>query len=204
MALCSQMALQYAATIDRRRAQRGVVNSELEDERMEQLYQKNGIRFRYPADWELSEQAGPGEASITVSSPNTAFWTLNLYFERPAPRRLVETALNAFREEYDELDIYDASATICNQTTIAKDLEFVCMELLNSAWLRVCRTPFFSVVLLYQANDADLPDTRATMEAMTSSLACDDAVLGAIQADDDIEDDDFEDGEDDIADDDTN
>ena len=69
-------------------------------------------------------------------------------------------ALNAFREEYEELDIYPVAETICHRESIARDLEFVCLEMMNSAFLRAFKTDGFTVLILYQGTDRELEITR--------------------------------------------
>ena len=139
---------------------------------MDEIYENHGVRFSYPANWEVSEQGQPGELSITVSSPHTAFWTLSLFLEGPDPEGIMEAVLDAFREEYDELDIYEVKATLCDQEALARDIEFVCLELLNSAWARVIRTTDYTLLVLYQANDEELDEAGAIMEEITRSLSC--------------------------------
>lgn len=140
---------------------------------MEQIYSGHGVQFTYPETWEISEQRQPGEVSITVTSPVTAFWTLSLFFDSPDPESIIDAVLEAFREEYEELDVYPAEASICKQPTCARDIEFVCLELLNSAWVRAFQSSDYSVLVLFQANDNDLGETLATMEGITSSLRLD-------------------------------
>lgn len=139
---------------------------------MEETYSAHGIRFRYPSEWDVDEQDDEEQVSITVSSPGTSFWVLNLYFDRPAPDDLVEAALDAFREEYEELDIYPSRAKLCKRKTVARDIDFVCLELLNSAYVRAFRTDRFSVLVLYQGTGRELDETGPIFEKMTRSLAC--------------------------------
>ncbi len=137
---------------------------------MESTYQSHGVQFTYPDEWEVTEQQEQDEVTITVQSPETSFWLLTLFFDHPDPDRISEAALNAFREEYEDLDIYKAQEEICEADTVAWDLEFRCLEVYNSAWIRVFRTDQFSALVLYQANDLELEETGETMREMTRSL----------------------------------
>ena len=132
-----------------------------------------GIRFRYPDSWDLSEQQSENELTITVASPTTAFWSLTLFEDGPRPEELIELAVEAFRDEYEELDVYSAKVELCHRASVARDLEFVCLELLNSAFLRSFRTGNFSVLILYQGTDQELAETREVLESISSSLECD-------------------------------
>ena len=100
------------------------------------IYDSNGVRFRFPKHWELHEEHSDNQLSITVSSPGTSFWSLLIFFDALSMEELMETALDTFREEYEELDVYPVVETICQRESIARELEFVCLEMINSAFLR--------------------------------------------------------------------
>lgn len=144
-------------------------------EETEEVFSAHGVRFMYPRDWEFSEQSRAGELSVTVSSPGTSFWTLSLFFDRPDPRSIMEAVLDAFRDEYSELDVYPAEVRLCGRKTLARDIDFVCLELLNSAWARVFRTRDFTALVLYQAHDRELEETGEVLERITRSLECESA-----------------------------
>ena len=137
---------------------------------MDETYQSHGVRFDYPHDWEVAEQAAQNELTITVQSPETSFWMLTLFFARPEPERISEAALDAFREEYDDLDIYQTQEQICDEDSIAWDIEFRCLEVYNSAWVRAFQTDHYSALVLSQGNDLELQETQETLRAITQSL----------------------------------
>lgn len=139
---------------------------------MVEQYEQHGVRFLYPGNWELDEKSGEGEVTISVNSPETSFWSLSLYYERPDPELLVEKAVDAFRDEYAELDQYPAEVRLCRRETAARDVEFVCLELINGAFLRAFQTPDFTALVLYQGTDHELAHTRQVMEGISASLEC--------------------------------
>jgi hypothetical protein len=139
---------------------------------MQGIYDSNGVRFRFPEHWALTEEHSDNQLSITVSSPQTSFWTLSLFFDALPEDELMETTLNIFREEYEELDIYPVAVTICHRESISRDLEFVCLELINSAFLRAFRTNHFTALILYQGTDYELEMTRDRLENISLSLQC--------------------------------
>jgi hypothetical protein len=139
---------------------------------MQGNYDSNGVRFRFPEHWELHEDRSDDQLSITVSSPETSFWTLSLFFNPLQEDELMETALDAFRKEYQELDIYPVTETICDRESVARDLEFVCLELINSAFLRTFQTDHFTALILYQGTDIELEMTRKQLENISLSLQC--------------------------------
>ena len=140
---------------------------------MEETYAGNGIRFRYPAAWELVEQEDEESASITVASPETSFWSVSLFRSAPSPQQLIASAIEAFREEYDEVDVYPSNENIGDRSGVAQDVDFVCFELINSAFLRAFQTDRFTVLVLYQGFDGELAETRPLLEAISASLTFD-------------------------------
>ena len=147
---------------------------------MQQQFQGLGIRFRYPDDWRLSEEIGEDEVSITVSSPESAFWSATVMRRRPEPEDVLQTVLDVFRDEYDELDIEESQTRLANRDVPAADIDFVCLEMTNSAHLRAFRTGQFTVLVLYQSTDADMQDHKDTLEAISDSLLCESDLEGIV------------------------
>ncbi len=137
---------------------------------MQETYEGHGVRFQYPAYWELSEQEDGRSASITVASPETSFWSVSLFFDGPSPRAVVDSAIEAFREEYDEVDVYPVASRDENDPQVATDVDFVCFELINSAFVRSFRSERCTVLILYQGFDGELETTRPLLEAISASL----------------------------------
>lgn len=147
---------------------------------MQQQFQGLGIRFRYPDDWRLSEEMGENEVSITVSSPETAIWSATVMRRRPEPEEVLQTAIEVFREEYDDLDVAETHARLANREVPAADIDFVCFEMTNTAHLRAFRTGQFTVLVLYQSSDADMDDHNETLEAISDSLLCESDIEGIV------------------------
>ena len=148
---------------------------------MTQVYQNHGVRFVYPDDWTIAEEAGDGAVSLTVSSPETSFWSMWLLSDRPDPPTMLASAIDVFEDEYDNVDLYRTEGEICEYPALNCDVEFVSMELINSAFVRAFRTGRFSVLILFQGTDHELKQTRAELDAITDSLVCDlgdDLLLG--------------------------
>ena len=138
-----------------------------------ETYSNHGIRFLYPSRWTISEEADGETQSVTVSSEETSFWTIWLVPERPEPEELIASAVRAFEEEYDNLDQYRAEGELCDCPALHCDLEFVSLELINSAFLRAFRTGRYSVLILAQGTDHELEYAREELDAITDSLECD-------------------------------
>lgn len=136
-------------------------------------YENYGVRFRFPDDWELTEETAESAVCITVSSSPRLFWSLTLFFDGLSPDEVVETALRAFQDEYPELDVYPSPATLGEHSCVAADIEFVTLDLVNSAFVRSCRTDDFTALVLYQGTDRDLDASLEVLEAISASLELD-------------------------------
>ncbi|MFM9965540.1 MAG: hypothetical protein ACKV2Q_30510 [Planctomycetaceae bacterium] len=140
---------------------------------MDRVFEGHGIRFEYPDDWILHEQSTVEEITLTVHSPDTSFWSLTLIMDRPDPQRVIDSALEAFREEYSEIDVYPSTARLGDQPTESCELDFVCHELIGSAFLRATVAPEFTLLVLYQGADLELDDTQKILEKVSRSLSWD-------------------------------
>ena len=138
---------------------------------MDRVFEGHGIRFEYPEDWILHEQSSPEEITLTVQSPNSSFWSLTLIMDRPEPRRVLDAILDTFREEYSEIDVYPSEVRLGDQPTESCELDFVCHELIGSAFLRAVAAPDFTLVVLYQGADLELDDTQKLLEEISQSLS---------------------------------
>ena len=139
---------------------------------MREVYDRHGITFQYPADWEVSEQEQGDECLITVSGPGTSFWSVGLFRDRPSPDLVLETALAAFKDEYPDLDAYDVDDELLSQPTMGYDIEFFCLELVNTARIRSFLAQDFTVLVLCQADDTELESSDPLFEEMSRSLNC--------------------------------
>ncbi len=155
---------------------------------MREVYVRHGITFQYPADWEVSEQEQDDECLITVSGPGTSFWSVGLFRDRPSPELVLETALAAFKDEYPDLDAYDVDDDLLNQPTLGYDIEFFCLELVNTARLRAFLAREFTVLVLCQADDTELEGSNPLFDEMSRSLDCE-----LVDDDEDVDDDPFDD-----------
>ena len=137
---------------------------------MPAVFHKHGVRFEFPAGWSVTEDATPTEVCITVSGETASFWSLTLFFDRPSPEEVAETVVRAFCDEYDEVDVYPSTVDVGSQPAVGADLEFMALDLTNSAYVRVCRTNRFTAVVLYQGTDHELAEGLPELEAISSTI----------------------------------
>jgi hypothetical protein len=138
-------------------------------------YTGPGFHFRYPPGWVVDEDQQDQELTVTVrpeGEETTAFWSLTILPDRPNVQQVLRAVLRAYEEDYPELDTYPVEQEIAGRKASGRDLEFVCLELLNTARLRVFRTRDFTAVVLCQAMDEELEAMEDAFRLLTSSLQC--------------------------------
>ena len=128
----------------------------------------------YPSYWSLSEDSSDEETTISVQSDGTSFWTLMLFKSRPDPDEILDTVVDAFELDYEEVDVITSIDGLSGLPSLGRDIDFVCYDLVNSATVRACQTSEMTVMVLYQGTDHELEATLPQLKAMNASLQCDD------------------------------
>ena len=138
------------------------------------LFNEYGISFEYPNDWNLSKEVDEtnGEIQISVSGEGSSFWLISIFLADVPAEELLKHSLEVFQDEYDELDIYEVKDKLAGKDCLGCDIEFVCSELINSAYLLVLKTEQFTAFILYQGTDQELETTLTDLKAISQSLAC--------------------------------
>lgn len=135
------------------------------------FYRSHGIQFAYPDIWELQEESdGDGDITVTVSTDGTCFWAIRILSTAPGPRDVVSSCVEAFREEYEDLDEYPHSESLAEQPAYGRMLEFSCLELINTVSLSCVRTGSFSLLVWWQGTDHELEEIRPVFQQMTQSV----------------------------------
>lgn len=138
---------------------------------MPAVYDKMGISFQYPENWDLDERdAVEGDHGVTVYSPGGAFWSVVVQSTAVDPQATADAALAALKKEYEELDAEPLQEQVGGRELLGYDLNFYYLDLTNSAFIRAFRTPQASYLILCQAEDRELEDVEAVLRAMTLSL----------------------------------
>jgi hypothetical protein len=127
-----------------------------------QTFDDHGLRFAYPASWELDVTDHGPVMTVAVQDPGgLGFALITTDESRPDPADVADAALEAMREEYPDLDAAPAMETINDHCATGHDLEFFALDMTNAATIRCFRTPRRTVLAFGQwsdAGEADLPD----------------------------------------------
>ncbi|MEM8946070.1 MAG: hypothetical protein AAGD11_12910 [Planctomycetota bacterium] len=137
---------------------------------MPSVFQQSGLRFEYPENWSLDEASEGGVEQVVVSSPNTAFWHLTKYPADEELEPLFDEALAALRIEYPEMETEPADDQIESQALTGFDVNFICLDLTNTCWLRGFQVDGATFLLMCQAEDREFAQVSPVFQAMLASL----------------------------------
>lgn len=134
-------------------------------------FEEAGISFRYPANWQLDRQETDAGWTVTLQSPETAFFMLSLNEEMPSTTSLAEAALVALREEYHDLDADECVDSMAGLPAFGHDIRFFSLDLTNTCWTRSFYCENGTVLVLCQVNDLELEKNEPVLRAICASLA---------------------------------
>jgi hypothetical protein len=138
---------------------------------MPAVYDKQGIRFQYPDNWTLEADAvSETRQTISVYSPGGAFWTVMCHSPDADLEELARTALVAMENEYEDLDSEAVQEQIGDVEVQGFDLNFYCLDLTNTAWIRVGSSKKASYLVICQAEDREFEEVSSVFRAMNASL----------------------------------
>ncbi|HLN27135.1 MAG TPA: hypothetical protein VK395_05285 [Gemmataceae bacterium] len=134
------------------------------------VFEDAGIRFQYPENWRLEREDNEAGWTVTVQSPDTAFLMICLREDMPSTDKLVETTLEALREEYPDLEADDWVGPIAGQPAVGHYISFFSFDLTNTCWTRCFYSARGTVLLLCQLNDLELEKNEPVLRAICASL----------------------------------
>jgi len=134
-------------------------------------YDRAGLSFAYPENWVLEEDRDEqARLNLTVTSPNTAFWTLIVYAEVLDLTHVVDHAVEALKAEYPELEADEAGEEVAGQPLRGQDARFFYLDLTSTARVRACHRGAATYLILCQAEDREFEAVEPVFGAITQSL----------------------------------
>ncbi len=137
---------------------------------MAALFEADGITFLYPENWELQREESATGWTISLQSPDTAFLVVAYDAEMPEMELMAQTALDALRGEYEDLEAEDCLETLAGQPAVGHDVRFFSLDLTNTCWIRSFYGGRGTVLVMWQANDLELERNEPVLRAICASL----------------------------------
>jgi hypothetical protein len=134
------------------------------------LFQKEGISFRYPENWQVTNEKTDTGWTVSVQSPDTGFFMLSYDTNMPECDLVVHTVLDAMRAEYPGLESDDALESLAGQPALGHDIRFFSLDLTNTCCTRSFYCDTGTILVMWQANDLDLEHLDPVFRAIRVSL----------------------------------
>lgn len=143
--------------------------NESEKHLLDQTYSCDQFSFRYPGYWEIEEQRSEEGLTVTVSTDEGSFWMLTLMEGAVDSVEMLESAVAAFTDEYEQIDVYERD----DHPELGwsrQEVEFECSDFIAIAILQAIQLPEFTLLLVMQGQDQEIENYRETFDAMTATL----------------------------------
>jgi hypothetical protein len=137
-------------------------------------FEEDGIRFRYPENWKLEREDNDTGWTVSVQSPETAFILISLRDDMLSTEEMAETALEALREDYPELEADECTDSLAGQPAVGHNIRFFSLDLTNTCWTRSFYSANGTVLILCQTNDLELEKNEPILRAICASLEVED------------------------------
>lgn len=135
-------------------------------------YEKLGVQFRYPANWQITdEDAVSWPRTVSLQSPGGGFWSLMVYrSDDTDPSELTEEVLSTMRKEYDGLEASEILEQFEDVNATGYDMHFHCLDFVVNARVLGVRVGQQILLMIWQAEDRDFEQLEPVFRAITTSL----------------------------------
>lgn len=134
------------------------------------VYDKFGVKFLYPDNWQIVEEEGNDwPQTVTVQSPEGAFLSLFIYEGGVNLRDLVREAVEAMKEEYEDIEAEEILQPT-DGSDYGYNLDFYCLDLVITAQIRGALVPGKALVWQCQAENREFDKCELVFRAITTSL----------------------------------
>jgi hypothetical protein len=132
-------------------------------------FERSGVRFVYPENWECVPEDYESGWGVTVYSAGTAFFSLTFDAGVDDPNELADAALATLRGEYPQLDSEPAGGTVARSPAVGYDVQFIALDLTNTCMIRALPVTGGTLLVYWQACDTEVQNQQV-LSAMCQSL----------------------------------
>jgi len=133
-------------------------------------FQEDGLTFQYPENWRLERNDNETGWTVSLESPETAFFMITFDGDMPDAEAMAETALAALKEEYPGLEADPCLDSVAGQPAFGHEIRFFSFDLTNTCWTRSFYCGGGTVLVLWQANDLELEHIEPVLKAICASF----------------------------------
>lgn len=134
-------------------------------------YDRQGISFLYPQNWQVTEDGSPtGDRCVTLQSPDSGFWMLQVFDTSRSPTRLAAEALRSIKQEYGEVEVTQLDEWMEGTPLTGYDIQFFYLDFVIRCQIRSFPLGTHHCVILCQAEDGEFDELEQVFTAITTSL----------------------------------
>lgn len=137
-------------------------------------FDERGVRFRYPASWQLEREETAEGWTVSVQSPDTSFVLICVREDMPSVEDLAQSVVDAFRQEYTDVEVEETVEPLNGQPAFGHEIRFFSFDLTNTCWTRCVYTEAGTTLVMCQSNDLDLEMHEPALRALCASLEFED------------------------------
>ncbi|MDZ4849328.1 MAG: hypothetical protein SGI77_08535 [Pirellulaceae bacterium] len=134
-------------------------------------YRELDLECLYPDNWKLTEDNGDeGLIGFTIESPDAAFFSLARYPWNCAPREVLERAVPAMNEDYDQFESNPFEPQLDIPDSRGAEVNFYCLDLLVTSQLIAFTLRPYTYLVQMQAEDRTYQKLKPVFQAMLVSI----------------------------------
>ena len=133
-------------------------------------FHDDGITFQYPENWVLEREDHEAGWTVSVQSPDTAFFIITFDAEAPDIASMADSALETLKVEYPGLEAEPKVESIAGQPAVGHDVRFFSFDLTNTAGIRSFRSETGTVLVLWQFTDLEQEQSEPVLKAICASI----------------------------------
>jgi hypothetical protein len=138
---------------------------------MIETFTRDGVRFKYPNNWILEDDADGASSDWTVSlqTPHSAIYMVS-YRPDTDPTELADETLDALLDDYADLESTATADEVAGRVALGYDIDFITLDVTVNAQLRTLPHGDAAVLIMWQMADRDRAHYESLMAAVTKSL----------------------------------
>ncbi|QEL20010.1 hypothetical protein [Limnoglobus roseus] len=133
-------------------------------------FNRSGIQFQYPSNWNLDLEEDGVSWTATVQSNELAFVLVSFRPDAADPAELADEALVAIREEYKELDAENAIESFNGLPAVGHNIDFLTVDMSITCRTRAFDTPGGPTLVLCQFGEYDREKNEPVLDAICASM----------------------------------
>ncbi len=138
---------------------------------MTAVFNKHGLNFRFPENWEVQESFARDMAlEIYLSAPSGAFWSLMAYGAEHDGDELMQNILGSIKQQYEGFEVESIKDVLSGIPLSGFNSHFFCLDLLVSNKMRTLQVGEHRLLIMAQAESREFEKQELVFDAITTSL----------------------------------